>query len=324
RVRTGHDHHFSGLARLVRLLVGDNLNSLPLAAPPKPVAIRHPDVRTLFEGTIVCCRRRDIGSHGAALLDRDLYFSVAIRVRLAVCRKPLCSSAVAIVPALEYDVKGRLNWLAGVVPRFDVQLCRAADVVDIAGRTGPNAKAAIRSQHVVVSANLAISFIGDSRFDAVSNIAMLLRIKLGCNGDLQLPVRVQRAFVFFRLLAVVVGFAVAGGRPFFVSLGWNIPVVFVDVLAPHVQTVVSPLAMYYPGHLAIRHRLAKVVLCVDGGLDWLTLKNARRLRCDTNLILGLLVFLDGKTTALGVVVPRPNFDVVVAERSVAGNDVLAV
>ena len=87
-------------------------------------------------------------------------------------------------------MKRRLDRLALVISRFNVQLSRTADVVDIAGWTGANPKVAIRGKHVVVSANLAISFIGDSPFDAVSNIAMLLRVELGRNRDLELPVSV--------------------------------------------------------------------------------------------------------------------------------------
>ncbi len=69
---------------LVNFLIGNDLDSFTLSAPPVPVAVRHPDISRLLECPAFRRGRGNDGPYRAALADANLNFSMSVGIGLTV------------------------------------------------------------------------------------------------------------------------------------------------------------------------------------------------------------------------------------------------
>ena len=169
-----------------------------------------------------------------------------------------------------------------------------------------------------MAAHLAVRRVGHARFNAIVLVVVLAVNRRG-QRHRQLAIRVQNALVLLLL-----GLAISGvGIVLVVRIGRRIAlaVVVCFVLIPPVML----RGVHHIGHLGPRNRLAEEVPRLNGGLDGVALKYARRSGLHRHLVLGLLVLLDIKTAAAALVVTfvRVGFleiDGVIAQRRIGGQD----
>ncbi len=191
-----------------------------------------------------------------------------------------------------------LNHATVIIARFDRKRRGTPRFIDILIRLDVDHEAAMRREDGRGAGNLAIARVGDSGFDAIAHVRLLL-FHRGGNRDGQFSIRVELAGLFEDLLAfaivafVVVALLVLHGVK-------RIPVVgFVDDIL----------------HAAARHGLAEEVARGDQRLYGRALQHAPLVRGDPHFVFRLLVLLDMESAA-DVAFAHVHLDGIVAERGV--------
>ncbi len=174
RLFAGDDQHMRRVARLIGLLVGDNLHALlrrarsTTGSRPEPTGMQWSRPRD-FSGVVALTRTRNSPASGMVSLTCALPLaSVCPCVVVTDWPAPLRQSQRFISTR-----NARLHRLLVIVLRGDSDSRRAALGVNVRVRLGSQEEAAVGRERETVSRDLAVAGIGHARLDAIDQVPLL-------------------------------------------------------------------------------------------------------------------------------------------------------
>ena len=173
RFFAGHDQHVRRVARLIGLLVGDNLHAFLRGSAPPGTFARSPQVRRGLHLALLRSGCDHAHAKFAGIRNSELDLRLTAGVSLALRRGNGRPRALAPVPAIHLHAERRLHRLLVVVLRGNRDRRRAALGVNERIRLGGQEEAAVGCEREAVPSDLAIAGIGHARLDAIHQVLLL-------------------------------------------------------------------------------------------------------------------------------------------------------